>query len=202
MGIGSENLVKVDVDDAARVDIDKLEQHLTRCLKEEQPVYAVVAVIGSTEEGAVDPLRKILAMRQFFQAKGLSFLVHADAAWGGYFATMLPKGGTIPGESGVRLPGRDGGGEGIVPDLSLRVETQEDLFAMRYCDSITVDPHKAGYIPYPAGALAYRDGRIKSLVTWTSPYLSRGSVTSIGIYGVEGRYVFRSCLFLDACTDA
>lgn len=188
MGVGSENLVKVDVDDAARVDIDKLQEHLMRSLVEEQPVYAVVAVIGSTEEGAVDPLRKILALRQFFQAKGLSFLVHADAAWGGYFATMLPKGSTLPGRSVGDMPGRDSGGGGIVPDLSLRVDTQEDLFALRYCDSITVDPHKAGYIPYPAGALTYRDGRMKNLVTWTSPYLSRGSVTSIGIYGVEGRY--------------
>ncbi|KAK4207527.1 pyridoxal phosphate-dependent transferase [Rhypophila decipiens] len=166
-GLGSEILVKVDVDDAARVDIDKLREPLTRCLNEERPVYAVVAVIGSTEKGAVDPLRKILALRQFFQAKGLSF-----------WFTLMPLG-----------VGRDGGGagDGIVPDLSLRLDTQEYLFALRYCDSITVDPHKAGYIPYPAGALCYRDGRIKNLVTWTSPYLSRGSVvTSIGIYGVEG----------------
>ncbi|KAM7198694.1 Pyridoxal phosphate-dependent transferase [Naviculisporaceae sp. PSN 640] len=190
MGLGSENLVKVDVDDAARIDIDKLREHLTKCLEEQRPVYAVVAVIGSTEEGVVDPLRKILALRQHFQAKGLSFLVHADAAWGGYFATMLPKDNVTvsPVDSIGNIPGRvgDSGGDGIVPDLSLRVETQEDLFALRYCDSITVDPHKAGYIPYPAGALAYRDGRLKNLVTWTSPYLSRGAVTSIGIYGVEG----------------
>ncbi|KAK4443837.1 pyridoxal phosphate-dependent transferase [Podospora aff. communis PSN243] len=184
VGIGSENLVNVSVDDAARLDINILEQHLARCLREKQPVYAVVAVIGSTEEGAVDPLRKILALRQVYQAKGLSFVVHADAAWGGYFATMLPK--RMDRDPVGGMPGRAGGGDGIVPDLCLRVETQEDLFALRYCDSITVDPHKAGYIPYPAGALAYRDGRIKNLVTWTSPYLSRGSVTSIGIYGVEG----------------
>ncbi|KAK0616216.1 pyridoxal phosphate-dependent transferase [Immersiella caudata] len=183
MGIGSENLVNVAVDDAARVDIGKLEQHLTQCLAKEQPVYAVVAVIGSTEEGAVDPLREILALRQRFQAKGLSFLVHADAAWGGYFATMLPKGTDYLDPVGSTPGGGNGGGDGIVPDLCLRTETQEDLFALRYCDSITVDPHKAGYIPYPAGALCYRDGRIKNLVTWTSPYLSRGSVTSIGIYG-------------------
>lgn len=156
-----------------------------------------MAVIGSTEEGAVDPLRNILALRKRFQAKGLSFVVHGDAAWGGYFATMLPRGATaLPGPVDPSLfsgasswAGRDGGADGIVPDLSLRVETQEDLFALRFCDSITVDPHKAGYVPYPAGALTYRDGRIKNLVTWTSPYLSQGSVTSIGIYGVEGRSV-------------
>ncbi|KAK4186014.1 pyridoxal phosphate-dependent transferase [Podospora australis] len=194
MGIGSGNAVSVGVDNNARVDMVRLEHLLNESLSQERPVYSVVAVIGSTEEGAVDPLREILALRQKFQAKGLSFIVHGDAAWGGYFATMLPRatGPVInPGGGGVQAEditngGRDGGVDGLVPDLSLRLETQEDLFALRYCDSITVDPHKAGYIPYPAGALTYRDGRIKNLVTWTSPYLSRGSVTSIGIYGVEG----------------
>lgn len=184
----------MDVDNAARLDVAKLEKLLRDRLRDQRPVYSVVAVMGSTEEGAVDPLHKILALRQKFQAKGLSFTVHADAAWGGYFATMLPRGSNIIASSmhPTSLPGRDGGTEGIVPDLPLRTETQEDLFAMRFCDSITVDPHKAGYVPYPAGALTYRDGRIRNLVTWTSPYLSRGSVTSIGIFGVEGRYVVKA----------
>ncbi|KAK4165537.1 pyridoxal phosphate-dependent transferase [Cladorrhinum sp. PSN259] len=214
LGLGSGNAVSVGVDNEARVDLEKLEELLEERLANQQAVYTVVAVIGSTEEGAVDPLRKILALRQRFQARGLSFLVHGDAAWGGYFATMLPKGPTTsPGPvdptllpSGSGLSGRDGGADGLVPDLSLRVETQEDLFALRFCDSITVDPHKAGYVPYPAGALTYRDGRIKNLVTWTSPYLSQGSVTSIGIYGVEGSkpgasamstYLSNQCVGLD-----
>lgn len=79
------------------------------------------------------------------------------------------------------MPTDVGAGEGYVPDSGLRVETQEDLFAMRFADSITVDPHKAGYIPYPAGGLCYRDERMRFLVTWTSPVLSRGALTSIGI---------------------
>jgi glutamate/tyrosine decarboxylase-like PLP-dependent enzyme len=178
---------------------------LDKSLEDERPVYAVVAIIGSTEEGAVDSLSSILALRKQFQARGLSFIVHADAAWGGYFCSMLPK-DYRPGDV-VNLPTEMGESDGFVPDASLRTETQEDLYAMRFAgknctpsvifekvltdlDSITVDPHKAGYIPYPAGGLCYRDGRMRFLVTWTSPYLSRGSVTSIGIYGVEGRYVY------------
>ncbi|PGH00702.1 hypothetical protein AJ79_08122 [Helicocarpus griseus UAMH5409] len=190
-GIGSANAVGLEVDNGARVDLKDLESKLEACLKNQQAVYAVVAIVGSTEEGAVDPLGRILAIRQRFQARGLSFLVHADAAWGGYFATMLPKDlsndlmepGLVGPHVGAGLNTDD---EGFVPDLSLKAETQEDLFALRYADSITVDPHKAGYAPYPAGALAYRDGRMRYLVTWTTPYLSRGADTSIGIYGLEG----------------
>ncbi|KAH8205832.1 hypothetical protein TruAng_000108 [Truncatella angustata] len=183
-GIGSDNVIGIPVDNGARVDLGELEKKLEQNLKKKQPVLAVVAIIGSTEEGAVDPLSSILALRKQFQAKGLSFLVHADAAWGGYFCSMLPR-DYRPGDA-VHLPTEVGDTDGFVPDASLRAETLEDLYAMRFADSITVDPHKAGYIPYPAGGLCYRDGRMRYLVTWTSPYIYRGSVTSIGIYGVEG----------------
>jgi len=167
-----------------------LEEELNHKLANKQAVYAVVAIIGSTEEGCVDRLTEILALRRKFQARGLSFLVHADAAWGGYFATMLPTDYEFGETAKLTLEGNVAGMEkGIVPDSALRTETQEDLFALRFADSITVDPHKAGYIPYPAGGLCYRDERMRFLVTWTSPYLSRGAVTSMGIYGVEGRYV-------------
>ncbi|GME63461.1 pyridoxal-dependent decarboxylase domain protein [Neofusicoccum parvum] len=168
-GIGSDNMIGIDVDNGARMDMKKLEQRLEENLKNGQPVYAVVAIIGSTEE-----------------ARGLSFLVHADAAWGGYFASMLPR-DYIPGSTfSGNLPVDLGGADGFVPDSSLRIETQEDIWWLRHADSITVDPHKAGYIPYPAGGLCYKDGRLRHLVTWTSPYLSQGSTLNIGVYGVEG----------------
>ena len=186
-GIGSDNVIGIKVDHGARVDLKDLEDKLNDSLTKEQAIYAVVAIIGSTEEGAVDPLSEILALRKKFQARGLSFLVHADAAWGGYFCSMLPT-DFHPGDI-ANMPADLEPGDGYVPDSGLRIQTQEDLFALRYADSITVDPHKAGYIPYPAGALCYRDQRMRYLVTWTSPYLSRGAETSIGIYGVEGRLV-------------
>ena len=48
---------------------------------------------------------------------------------------------------------------------------------------------RSGYVPYPAGGLCYRDGRMRYLVTWTSPVVWRGGSSdaeSMGIYGVEG----------------
>ena len=179
-------MIGIPVDDGARVDLGALEERLKQSVKDQQAVYAVVAIIGSTEEGAVDPVRGILALRERFQAQGLSFVVHADAAWGGYFCSMIPKDYT-PDQTPVAAP-QLGGGEGFVPDATLRAETQNELWALRHADSVTVDPHKAGYIPYPAGGLCYRDERMRYLVTWTSPYISRdGTMESIGIYGVEGR---------------
>ncbi|KAL9592084.1 MAG: hypothetical protein Q9179_007074, partial [Wetmoreana sp. 5 TL-2023] len=184
---GSDNVVGIAPDIEARLDLDDLNKHLQASLERKQAVYAVVAIIGSTEEGAVDSLRGVLALRRRYQAQGLSFVVHADAAWGGYFASMIPKDFKPGDPKNAEPPAQTGRGDGFVPDASLRVETQEDIYALRDADSITVDPHKAGYIPYPAGGLCYRDERMRFLITWTSPYVSRaGATESIGIYGVEG----------------
>ncbi|KAL8801326.1 MAG: hypothetical protein Q9182_004532 [Xanthomendoza sp. 2 TL-2023] len=186
-GIGSENVVGIAPDIEARLDLHELDKQLQASLEKEQAVYAVVSMVGSTEEGAVDPLRGVLDLRKKYQARGLSFVVHADAAWGGYFASMIPRDFRPGDPKNAEPPKQTGKGDGFVPDASLRVDTQEDVYAMRYADSITVDPHKAGYIPYPAGGLCYRDGRMRYLITFTTPYISgTGTLESIGIFGVEG----------------
>lgn len=165
------------------MDIKLLEEHLHKCVETKTAVFAVVAIIGSTEEGAVDRLTEVLQLRKKFQDEhGLSFLVHADAAWGGYFATMLNPDRRYSVEEQTDTKPE--------PEWYLDPKTVEDIKAMAEADSITVDPHKAGYIPYPAGSLVYRDGRMRHLVTWSGPYLSQGSAENIGVYGVEGRQVF------------
>lgn len=127
--------------------IPALRAALERCLARKQAVYAVVAILGTTEEGAVDPLAEILALRGEFMKRGLAFAVHADAAWGGYFATMLRR----PPSTWVASTEEGSVGEGdILPAITLREETARQLRALEDADSITVDPHKAGYIPYPA----------------------------------------------------
>jgi Pyridoxal-dependent decarboxylase conserved domain len=82
LGLGQNNVKKVHVDVQARMDVQHLRDTLQQCLDNKVPVIAVVAVIGSTEESAVDPLRDILDARSDFQQKGLDFAIHCDAAWG------------------------------------------------------------------------------------------------------------------------
>jgi len=47
------------------------------------------------------------------------------------------------------------------------------FLAMRDADSITVDPHKMGYAPYPAGAVAFKNDRVRHLVHQRAPYITR-----------------------------
>src|SRR5207245_10530046 len=88
LGLGQNSLKSIPVDLQARMDVGELKKKLDECLDEKQPVIAVVAVIGSTEESAVDPLRAIIDLRQAYREKGLDFAIHCDAAWGGYFNTI------------------------------------------------------------------------------------------------------------------
>ncbi|KAI0653091.1 pyridoxal phosphate-dependent transferase [Cubamyces menziesii] len=183
VGIGRENCVNVKVDINARIDIDALTTALQDCVDEKRAVYVVVAIIGSTEEGSVDPLDQILALKPKFAKQGLSFLVHADAAWGGYYASMIRERPAPARLSPQINPNRD-----FVPSITLRKSTVAQLEALAHTDSITIDPHKAGYIPYPAGALCYRDSRMPLLLTWSAPYIGDrgGNGGSIGTCGIQG----------------
>jgi hypothetical protein len=59
--------------------------------------------------------------------------------------------------------------------------------ALPQADSITVDPHKGGYVPYPAGALCYRNAAIRDGVSLRAPVVFHNQTEpTIGIYGIEG----------------
>ncbi|KAK6515221.1 hypothetical protein TWF506_007564 [Arthrobotrys conoides] len=184
-GIGAANMVSIDVDLNARMSISNLRSKLFNSLANKTAVYSVVAIMGSTEHGAVDPLKEILEVRKEFQKQGLSFLIHCDGAWGGYFASMVDvKTKRKEKEKHPNITRKDI--TGFVPRQALNPYTVEQLESFGEADSITIDPHKSGLCSYPAGGLCYRDGRLRLLVTWQSPVIYRSGDQSIGIYGVEG----------------
>jgi glutamate/tyrosine decarboxylase-like PLP-dependent enzyme len=65
----------IPCDRRARMDLDALE-----ALLKNGQVGTVVATIGTTGVGVVDPLPELLALRERYD-----FRLHADAAYGGYF---------------------------------------------------------------------------------------------------------------------
>jgi anti-sigma regulatory factor (Ser/Thr protein kinase) len=71
-------------------------------------------------------------------------------------------------------------------------EVYKSYAALKEVDSITVDPHKLGFVPYPAGAIVFRDSRVKELVAHEAPYVLGGRSARqpgevyIGKYILEG----------------
>ena len=78
-GVLKLEYASVPADRRGRMDLDALEVELRK-----GDVGTVVATLGTTAMGAVDPLEEILALREHYK-----FRVHVDAAYGGYFALIL-----------------------------------------------------------------------------------------------------------------
>ncbi|MEH2184473.1 pyridoxal-dependent decarboxylase [Nostoc sp.] len=180
LGIGASNLIDVPVDEDARMSITEVKKILQDCLAQRRPVYTVVCVIGSTEESATDPLKDVLDLREELRSQGLEFTIHADAAWGGYFASLLR-------EDETNTPQLTKTKEELITEIGLSTYVTQQFQVLGNADSITVDPHKSGYIPYPAGALCYRNSAMRDLVTFAAPYMYHGEAEpTVGIYGLEG----------------
>jgi hypothetical protein len=182
-GIGVENVVMIPVDAGYRMDISALDRVLTDLAEKKIPVLMLVSVAGSTEEGTVDETHRIADLRRKWEKKGLSFYYHIDAAWGGYIRSVFL------GEDGrfLTLPEvrRNVGEKYGWPDPAV----YEAYRAMPEADSVTIDCHKMGYIPYPAGAVVFKDKRILRLASIHAPYvqdLHANPPTSIAEFILEG----------------
>lgn len=181
LGIGANNMWSIQVDVKARMDLSKLDSSLALCLQKKIPVMNVVAIIGTTEESQVDPLKDILSIREKYRQQGLEFAIHADAAWGGYYKTMLNSNDESNPVSFKLLD------EDAIVALPMSQYVTEQYKVLQMADSITIDPHKSGYVPYPAGGLCYRNSAMRNLVSFTAPVVYHGGVDpTVGVYGVEG----------------
>jgi len=175
LGLGSDSIVAVDVDANYRTDVQDLRTKVEQLIQQGTPILAVVTVVGTTEEGAVDPVHEIGALRrECEQQHGVSFYLHCDAAYGGYVRSMFldEKNEFLSLEALIQRQQESG----LIPqDVTWpKPDVYEAFKAMSDCDSITVDPHKSGYIPYSAGAIAIRDKRILKLISYEAAYVESG----------------------------
>lgn len=89
LGIGRNNIHFVNIKSDFRIDTEDLKNKITNCIEKRISPLAVIGIAGTTEEGAIDPIHKIIDIRKDFEKNNHSFWIHVDAAWGGFAKTIL-----------------------------------------------------------------------------------------------------------------
>ena len=247
LGYGNSAIRRIPITSKFRINVKKLKEMLYD-LKEDEFVIAVITVAGTTEEGAVDPIHKVQALRkQFEKDKNMSFWLHIDSAWGGFIRSLFNVDGykdlvneKFSDEASEKEFLKNKKQMEEKYNLKKKAFTQLDEDSLKvkilmnlkeeyndYCsffgkndlkrkitfewddlnvikayltfkeaDSITIDPHKLGYIQYPSGVIAFKNANIVQFIAQKASYISKvkngvekifmDEVTAIGPYIIEG----------------
>lgn len=78
LGLGYQCVTLVKTDRFARMDLNDLAEKVALAKANGEQILAIVATAGTTDAGAIDPLRAIATLAAEHQ-----IWVHVDAAWGG-----------------------------------------------------------------------------------------------------------------------
>jgi glutamate/tyrosine decarboxylase-like PLP-dependent enzyme len=184
LGIGASQLHLVPLDVNCRMDPDALWQQIELLTRRRIPIIACVSTCGTTEEGAVDDLERIMEVRAHAEGRlGVTFHIHSDACYGGY-AASLTRGPDGTRQTGAEIRAACGGAD-WPSDQWVR-----SVRALERADSVSIDPHKLGYVPYPAGAFLLKDRRGRELVATDPPYLAVAGSRENGEQPVIGRFIF------------
>ena len=154
---------ELPVDEHYRVDLNALEDELKR-----GDVMMVMANFGSTGCGAIDPLDEILKLKEKYD-----FHLHVDAAYGGYVKSLLYD------SDGKIMPFNRA-------DDALSHYVYRQSLALARADSITIDPHKHGLMPYGAGSVLFRHEALRQPILNSAPYTYHVKERpNIGTYTLE-----------------
>jgi glutamate/tyrosine decarboxylase-like PLP-dependent enzyme len=155
-GLGANNVWSVELDEEGRLDIKDLQFKIEKARHERRPIVAVVSVAGTTELGEVDPINGVEDLLDDYRAQGLFIWHHVDAAYGGFLTSIGS------------------------PREGFSSRTLSALKAIGRAQSVTLDPHKLGYIPYACGAFIARDAECYLTHQVNAPYLRKSEDSAPG----------------------
>lgn len=189
IGIGLDQVIPVPVDDNFRMNTVELETIIRDLADKKVPVLGVVGVVGSTEEGAVDLIHEIVAVRKKLIKEGIYFYLHVDAAYGGYARSLFldENNDFIPFENLQSTYNEYGV---FTEDKEFVSEDIHHAFAaISEAESVTIDPHKLGYVPYSAGGIVIKDIRMRDVISYFATYVFEKGAdipALLGAYILEG----------------
>lgn len=164
LGIGQRNLRTIALDRRGVLDVENLRVQMQSAISSGERILMVVSVLGSTELGNFDPVGDVQNLIDEISTRERPIWHHVDGAYGGFF-------------------------------LPLKEETEEPVFearsrnalsAVARVSSITIDPHKLGYVPYACGAFICRAPEFYTTRVFDSPYIQFPTKWEPGPFTLEG----------------
>ncbi|MCB0403917.1 MAG: hypothetical protein KDD51_03975 [Bdellovibrionales bacterium] len=150
-GFGQESFWTIELDSHGKMDVESLRDTIRAAKEQMRPILMVASIAGTTEAGGIDPLGDVQDyLDELARNKSWDIWHHVDAAYGGFLCAVLET----------------------QPQVLAR-KNVESLLAVRRAHSITIDPHKLGYVPYPCGAFLVGDKSAYAVSSFAAPYLNR-----------------------------
>jgi len=115
-----------------------------------------IGIVGVAGTTGLGVVDPIAELSEIAVEKGL--YLHVDAAFGGFVLPFLKV-------LGFNVPKFD--------------------FSLEGVSSITVDPHKMGLAPIPAGGILFRDNSVEDAITWNVSYLAGGETRQATLVGTR-----------------
>jgi glutamate/tyrosine decarboxylase-like PLP-dependent enzyme len=151
-GLGEEAFWQVPLDANGKMSVSGLKKLIDKAHQEQRPVLMVVSVAGTTETGEIDPVDQVQDLLDDLKSsQGLDIWHHVDAAYGGFLCAMLERQGT---NSAIAV---------------LDAGNTRALQAISRAHSVTIDPHKLGYVPYSCGAFLVHDREAYAVASFHAP---------------------------------
>lgn len=171
LGIGHKQIIQIPLDKSYRMDYTQFKE----IYKKDSPTLAVIGILGSSKQGSIDPIDDLVQFRNDLeQSEKKSFYLHIDGAYGGFFPCLIRNNHNSE-ISYCELKNNLQSDLADKSELSIQINEKwhQKVSHVKYADSITIDPHKMGYVPYPAGSIIYSDSRYKDFISYLPSYLNK-----------------------------
>lgn len=162
LGLGDVNFIGIKLTAEGKMSIPDLKIKISELKEQDIPIMMIVSILGTTELGLCDQVDKIQELLFDYEKNNYFFWHHVDAAYGGYFATAINKNENKNNQQ---------------QGLYLTKEVENSFKALKYVQSITVDPHKLGYIPYACGAIITKNSDHYKVSAFEAKYLQSPTKT-------------------------
>ena len=179
LGIGEEHVIQVPADDHNEIRVCLLESHLRDLLKDGYRIAGIVATMGTTDAFGLDDLKTLHESRDDIAASfGLEYRphLHADAVIGWAWSVFNDYDFD---ENPLEFRHRT---------LRALAGTSRRIRHLHLADSLGIDFHKTGFVPYVSSAFLCREAADLKLIARdqrATPYLFQSGQHHPGRYTLE-----------------